>query len=69
MGMMRGFQWFELWGRTAQQIETGVRDAAPLIDDMVNAIAARFSLPHSRIALGGFSQGTMMALHVGPACY
>ena len=60
-----GFQWFDLWDRTPNQIENGVRTAAPLIADFITATAQRFNIPTSKIALVGFSQGTMMALHTG----
>lgn len=60
-----GYQWFELWDRNQLQIEQGVRNAAPLIVDFINATATRLKLPLSKIFLVGFSQGTMMALHTG----
>ncbi len=60
-----GFQWFDLWDRSTLQIDQGVRSAAPLIVDLVEHTATRFALPHSKIVLVGFSQGTMMALHTG----
>ena len=60
-----GYQWFDLWDRTPNQIELGVRTAAPLIADYITAASKRFSAPVSKIALVGFSQGTMMALQTG----
>ena len=39
--------------------------ARPALDAFVDAELARFGLDESRIALVGFSQGTMMALHAG----
>jgi phospholipase/carboxylesterase len=60
-----GFQWFELWDRSPMQIEQGIRAAAPLIADYVEEIAERFDIPVSKIALVGFSQGTMVGLHAG----
>ncbi len=63
--LANGFQWFELWDRSPMQIEQGVRAAAPLIADFVETTAERFNIPVSKIALVGFSQGTMVSLHAG----
>ena len=39
--------------------------AAPALDRFIDGELARTSLHEARLALVGFSQGTMMALHVG----
>jgi phospholipase/carboxylesterase len=43
----------------------GVVAARPLLDRFLDAELARYRLPPGRLALVGFSQGTMMALHAG----
>ena len=43
----------------------GVNQAGPGLNAFLDAELARHSLGASRLALVGFSQGTMMALHVG----
>src|SRR5205814_686446 len=43
----------------------GVNAAAPVLTRFLDAELARHKLPPSALALVGFSQGTMMALHVG----
>jgi phospholipase/carboxylesterase len=43
----------------------GVNKAAPTLAHFLDAELARHKLPPSALALVGFSQGTMMALHVG----
>ena len=43
----------------------GVNTAAPVLQSFLDAELARHNLPPSALALVGFSQGTMMALHVG----
>src|SRR6185503_15065186 len=43
----------------------GARKAAPVLDKFLDAELARRKLPPQALALVGFSQGTMMALHVG----
>src|SRR5262245_48387881 len=60
-----GRQWFALTFRDPGERWTGVNAAAPLIDRFLDAELARHELPPSALALVGFSQGTMMALHVG----
>ena len=44
---------------------TGVNAAAPILDAFLDAELKRRNLPPSKLALVGFSQGTMMSLHVG----
>jgi phospholipase/carboxylesterase len=39
--------------------------AAPALDAFLDAELARLNLTNDRLALVGFSQGTMMSLHVG----
>ena len=60
-----GRQWFALTMRDPQERWTGVNAAAPGLDAFLDAELARRKLPPSALALVGFSQGTMMALHVG----
>jgi len=60
-----GRQWFELTFRDPDERWTGVNKAAPVLEQFLDAELARHKLPPSALALVGFSQGTMMALHVG----
>jgi phospholipase/carboxylesterase len=60
-----GRQWFALTFRDPNERWTGVKKAAPLLERFLDAELARHKLPASALALVGFSQGTMMALHVG----
>jgi phospholipase/carboxylesterase len=60
-----GRQWFPLTMREPGERWTGVNAAAPMLDRFLDAELQRRSLPPSALALVGFSQGTMMALHVG----
>lgn len=59
-------QWFSLRDWTQQAIIDGVRAAAPILDRFVDQVREDYELPARRIALMGFSQGSMMALHVAP---
>jgi phospholipase/carboxylesterase len=60
-----GRQWFGLTRRDPNERWTGVQRAAPLLNSFIDAELARTGLAPSALALVGFSQGTMMALHVG----
>jgi phospholipase/carboxylesterase len=60
-----GRQWFRLTYRDPDERWRGVNNAAPALEGFLDAELARSGLPPSALALVGFSQGTMMALHVG----
>jgi phospholipase/carboxylesterase len=60
-----GRQWFPLTMRSTEERWTGANKAAPILNRFLDAELARHNLPPSALALVGFSQGTMMALHVG----
>lgn len=60
-----GFQWFPLTFRDPDEYWRGASAAGPGLDAFLDAELARYRLPPSRLALVGFSQGTMMALHTG----
>ncbi len=62
-GAPGGFQWWPVWDTDRLD---GVRGAAPLLDAFIDAQLERYGLTEDRLALVGFSQGTMMALHVAP---
>ena len=60
-----GRQWFPLTFRDPNERWIGVNQAAPALARFLDAELGRHRLPPSALALVGFSQGTMMALHVG----
>ena len=60
-----GREWFPLTFRDPNERWTGVNAAAPALDAFLDAELQRRHLAGSALALVGFSQGTMMALHVG----
>lgn len=59
-----GYQWFSLTNWSPRSMLEGAQTAAPVLDNYIDAISEHFQLPMEKIALIGFSQGTMMALHV-----
>lgn len=60
-----GRQWFSLQDRSPMSILAGVRAAAPILDAYIDDALKARNLDESRLALVGFSQGTMMSLYVG----
>jgi phospholipase/carboxylesterase len=60
-----GRQWFALTFRNPDERWLGVNKAASALERFLDAELARRNLTPSALALVGFSQGTMMALHVG----
>ena len=60
-----GYQWFPVSRLDPALALAGVRSAAPDVDAFIDDKMAEHGLDESKTALIGFSQGTMMALHVG----
>ena len=60
-----GRQWWELTFRDPSERWRGVNKAAPDLDHFLDTELQRHGLGPDKLALVGFSQGTMMALHVG----
>jgi phospholipase/carboxylesterase len=60
-----GREWFPLTFRDPNERWIGVNQAAPALDAFLDAELKRHNLPPQALALVGFSQGTMMALHAG----
>jgi phospholipase/carboxylesterase len=59
------YQWFGLANMDMDIIAKGAQAAAPVLDAFIDAELQRHGLTAADCALVGFSQGTMMALHVG----
>ncbi len=64
-GAPMGRQWFPLTMRDPGERWKGATAARPVIDEFLDAELQAAGLDDSKLALVGFSQGTMMALHVG----
>jgi phospholipase/carboxylesterase len=60
-----GYQWFPISRLDPQEVRRGVESAATALNSFLDAELARLSLPPERLMLAGFSQGTMLSLHVG----
>lgn len=59
-----GRQWFGFRGRDEAALLAGTVFAAGLVDNFLDGELQRLGLGPDRLALVGFSQGTMLALHV-----
>jgi phospholipase/carboxylesterase len=60
-----GRQWWDLQVRSDAERWAGLNRSGPGLDAFITDEAARAGLEPGKVALVGFSQGTMMALHVG----
>ena len=59
-----GRQWFSIRDRSEAALRAGVERAAPALDAFIDGALDADGLGDDRLVLVGFSQGTMMALHV-----
>jgi len=61
-----GYQWFSIQNQDPVQRLGQIRAAQAILDGFIDAQLARFGLSDDRLALVGFSQGTMMSLFTAP---
>ncbi len=61
-----GFQWFSLQEYNPQTLLAGTQDAHPLLDNYLDKVVEETGISADKVALVGFSQGTMMSLYAGP---
>jgi phospholipase/carboxylesterase len=60
-----GYQWWTLSDLSPHALAHGAASAAPAINAFIDRKLEQYGLTDSDLAIVGFSQGTMMALHVG----
>jgi phospholipase/carboxylesterase len=65
-GSWGGYQWWGLTSLTREAMAEGIAGAAPILNGFIDEQLARHGLTEREMVLVGFSQGTMMALQVGP---
>jgi len=65
-GMPGAYQWWDLSTRDRASRAAGAARAGPVLDAYIDQQLARYGLTEAELVLVGFSQGTMMALQVGP---
>lgn len=64
-GSVGGYQWFPITNLNPAAMASGVKQAGPIVERYLKRECDRYGLPISRVAMVGFSQGTMMSLSVG----
>lgn len=64
-GVPGGRQWWGFADRSPEARGRGIRQAAGVLNGFLDDLLSQEGLGDERLALVGFSQGTMMALHVG----
>ncbi len=60
-----GYQWFDFQSGDPALIWKGVLEAARILNSFIDEQLEKYNLSDDNLALIGFSQGTMMSLHVG----
>lgn len=65
-GYPNSYQWFSLQDRNPDKIKAGIETAQPLLNHFIEAQLEEYGVPADKLALVGFSQGTMMSLFAGP---
>ena len=65
-GYPNAYQWFSLQDRAPAKVEAGIKTALPHVESLLDSALKQYSLPASKLALVGFSQGTMMSLYAAP---
>lgn len=60
-----GRQWFGAKDPAPDKLLAGIRASAAILDPCLDEMLAKRRLPDNHLALVGFSQGGVMALHVG----
>lgn len=66
IGSVGGYQWWGLDSLAPAARAAGVRVSAPILNTFIDEQLAATGLSEDKLVLVGFSQGTMMSLHVGP---
>ncbi len=65
-GYPDAYQWFSLADRDPKAMLEGVKAVFPLVEEFIESQLERYNLPADKLALLGFSQGTMTSLHAAP---
>jgi phospholipase/carboxylesterase len=65
-GYPNAYQWFSLQNRAPDKIEAGIKTALPHLKTLMDRVLDEYSLSADKLALVGFSQGTMMSLYAAP---
>lgn len=61
-----GYQWFSLQSWAPLSLLAGAEKAAGILNSFIDEQMKAYNIPADKVALVGFSQGTMMSLYVAP---
>lgn len=64
-----GFEWFpipRMDGSTQEAADTGLAASHDVLNEFIDGVIAENDISADKLILLGFSQGTMMSLHIGP---
>lgn len=61
-----GYQWFSLQDRNPAAMLEGIKEAEPILQAYIDAMLKEYGIADDKLALVGFSQGTMMSLYAAP---
>lgn len=61
-----GYQWFTLQDRNPARMLAGAQTVMPILKSFIEDQLKKYDLSADKLALAGFSQGTMTSLYVGP---
>ncbi len=65
-GYPNAYQWFSLQDRNPKIMLEGVENVFLCVEEFIKIQAERYDLPMDKVALLGFSQGTMTSLYTAP---
>jgi phospholipase/carboxylesterase len=61
-----GYQWWEVTSFSPEERAAGARSAVPVLNKFIDHYIAEHDIPDDKVALIGFSQGSMVALETAP---
>ncbi len=61
-----GYQWFSLQSFTPIAMQAGAETAMPILNNFLDDLLKEYDIAPAKLALVGFSQGTMMSLYEAP---
>ena len=65
-GYPNSYQWFSLQDRDPLVMLNGVKEVFPLVEEFIEEQLKTYDIPAEKLALLGFSQGTMTSLYSAP---
>lgn len=65
-GYPDSYQWFSLKTYDQPFLLAGVKSVFPLVEEFLETLIKQYNIPYNKLALLGFSQGTMTGLYTAP---